>query len=283
MPAIELSAGTIEYEDTGGTGPVVMLVHGVAMNSSLWGKVVADLRTDHRCVAPNLPLGGHRRPMRAGADLSMRGIASLIAELMERLDLRAVTLAMNDWGGPQLLVSEGRDDRVARLVITSCEAFDNLPPGLPGRMLGLSARVPGGLNALVQPLRLRPLRRLPLAFGWMAKRPLSQELTDDWLQPLLTQRAIRRDLLAYIRHAHASDLQEAARALRSFDRPALVAWAAEDRVMPPAHGRRLAELIPKARFVEIADSYTLIPQDQPLTLASAIRAFVRETAAQPAV
>ena len=283
MPEIELSAGTIEYEDTGGTGPVVLLVHGVAMRSSVWDKVVAELRADHRCVAPNLPLGGHRRPMQAGADLSMRGIAGLIAELMERLDLRAVTLAMNDWGGPQLLVSEGRDDRVARLVITSCEAFDNVPPGLPGRMLGLSAKVPGGLNALVQPLRLRPLRRLPLAFGWMAKHPLPHDVTDDWLRPLLTQRAIRRDLLAYIRHAHASDLQEAARALPAFDRPALVAWAAEDRVMPPAHGRRLAELIPGARLVEIADSYTLIPQDQPRVLASAIREFVRETQAQPAI
>src|SRR5689334_13720225 len=140
MSEVELSAGTIEYEDTGGTGPVVLLTHGVAMNGSLWDKVVAELRADHRCVVPNLPLGGHRRAMRAGADLSMRGIARLIAELMERLDLRGVTLAMNDWGGPQLLVSEGRDERVARLVISSCEAFDNVPPGLPGRMLGLSAK-----------------------------------------------------------------------------------------------------------------------------------------------
>ena len=281
MSEVELSAGTIEYEDTGGTGPVVLLTHGVAMNGSLWDKVVAELRADHRCVVPNLPLGGHRRAMRAGADLSMRGIARLIAELMERLDLRGVTLAMNDWGGPQLLVSEGRDERVARLVISSCEAFDNVPPGLPGRMLGLSAKVPGGLNALAQPLRLRALRRLPVAFGWMAKRPLPHDVTDGWLRPLLTERAIRRDLLAYIRHAHASDLQEAAGALASFDRPALVAWASEDRVMPPAHGRRLAELIPGARLVEIPDSYTLIPQDQPKMLAVAMREFVRETEPQP--
>lgn len=69
----------------------------------------------------------------------------------------------------------------------------------------------------------------------------------------------------------------AAECLRSFDRPALVIWAKEDRVMPPEHGRRLAELLPHGRLIEIADSYTLIPEDQPAELARAIRQFIRET------
>ena len=175
MPEVELSAGTISYEDTG-EGPVVVLVHGVAMNGTLWRKVVADLRDGHRCVVPDLPLGGHCQPMRPDADLSIHGIARLLAEFMERLDLRDVTLAMSDWGGPQLLVSESLDDRISALVITSCEAFENIPPGLPGRMLGLAAKMPGGLNALVQPLRFRPLRRTPLAFGWMSKRPIPNDV-----------------------------------------------------------------------------------------------------------
>jgi pimeloyl-ACP methyl ester carboxylesterase len=280
MGEVELSAGTIEYEDTGGAGPVVVLTHGVAMNGSLWRDVVADLRGDHRCVVPDLPLGAHRLPMRPDADLSMHGIARLIAEFMDRLDLHDVTLAMNDWGGPQLLVSEGRDERIARLVITSCEAFDNVPPGLPGRLLGLAAAVPGGLNALAQPLRLRPVRRLPIAFGWMAKRPVPDDIMESWLSCLLRLRGSRRDLVKYIRTADRRALVEAAEALRGFDRPALVAWAAEDRVMPPEHGRRLAELLPQGRLVEIADSYTLIPLDQPAELAGAIRSFVRETQAQ---
>jgi pimeloyl-ACP methyl ester carboxylesterase len=277
MPEVELSAGTLEYQDTGGDGPVVALIHGVAMNGSLWRDVVADLRKDHRCVVPDLPLGAHRRPMRPDADLSMHGIARIVAEFLERLDLRDVTLAMNDWGGPQLLVSEGMDERIARLVITSCEAFDNVPPGLPGRMLGIAAAVPGGLNAMVQPLRFRPLGRLPIAFGWMSKRPIPAEVMDSWTRPLLSRRASRRDLVKYIRTTDRKALVEAAAALPGFDRPALVAWAAEDRVMPPDHGRRLAELLPQGRLVEIPDSYTLIPLDQPAALAGAIRRFVHET------
>jgi pimeloyl-ACP methyl ester carboxylesterase len=280
MAELELAAGPIEYEDTGGDGPVLLFQHGLAMGGSEWREVVADLRADHRCVIPELPLGAHRRPMRPDADLSFDGLTALVLELIERLDLADVTLVVNDSGVGQLVAAE-RPERLARLVLTACEAFDNCPPGLPGRNLGLVGKLPGGVNALVQPLRLRPLRRLPIAFGWMSKRVTDEQL-DEWLEPLLTQRAIRRDVARFIRSADTSAYERAAERLRSFDRPALVVWAKEDRVMPPEHGRRLAELLPQGRLVEIDDSYTMIPVDQPALLARAIREFVRETAAEPA-
>lgn len=273
MSEVELSAGTIEYEDTGGGGPVVVLLHGLVMDGSLWRHVVADLRSDYRCVVPTLPLGGHRRPMRPDADLSPHGIARLVAEFLERLDLREVTLVQNDHGAALVLAGE-RPERIARLVLVSCEAFDNYPPGLPGKTVALVARLPGGLNALAQPMRLRALRRLPLALGWMTKRPVPHEVTDAWLRPLLTQREIRRDLIKYVRTGTKRDMIEATERLRSFDRPALVIWAAEDRVMPPDHGRRLAQLLPRGQLVEISDSYTLIPEDQPAELARALRDFL---------
>ena len=281
MPEVELSAGTIEYEDTGGGGPVVVLLHGLVQSGSLWRHVVAELGPEHRCVVPTLPLGGHRRPMRPDADLSMRGLSRLVAEFIERLDLGAVTLVENDWGGAHLLVSGRGGERIERLVITSCEAFDNYPPGLPGRAVWLASKVPGGLNAMVQPLRFRPLRRLPIAFGWMSKRPVPDEVMDGWLRPALTRWEIRRDLLKYLRAVDKRDTLEAAERLRSFGRPALVVWAKEDRVMPPEHGRRLAELLPDGRLVEVADSYTLIPEDRPAELARLLRGFMREPAAAP--
>lgn len=274
-----LSAGVVEYEDTGGDGPVVVLLHGVAMNGSLWRHVVGELRDDFRCIVPTLPLGAHRRPMRPDADLTVPGVARLVAEFLDSLDLTDVTLVMNDWGGAQALVADGRDQRIGKLVITSCEAFGNFPPGLPGRNLYAAAKMPGGIELAFALLKLKPMRRLPMTWGWMSKRPVPDEVMDAWFQPLWTSTEIRRDLRAYVLGVPPEDeLLRWAEGLRAFDRPALVVWATEDKVMPLDHGRRLAELLPQGELVEIADSYTLIPEDQPQRLSAAIRAFLLKTA-----
>jgi len=276
MPELQLSAGPIDYEDTG-AGPVCVFLHGVAMAGSVWRHVVAALAADFRCVVPTLPLGAHRRPMRADADLSLVGLGRLVAEFLERLDLRDVILVGNDIGLAQVVAAD-RPERIGRLVLTAQEAFDNYPPGWPGHAVHWAARVPGGLYALVQPLRLRALRRLPLAFGLMSKRKIPDAVTDAWLRPLMTQGEIRRDLAKYAGGHGKRDMMAATQRLASFNRPALVVWASEDRVMPRDHGERLAKLLPRGRLVEIPDSYTLIPEDQPAALARAIRQFAREPA-----
>jgi pimeloyl-ACP methyl ester carboxylesterase len=94
--------------------------------------------------------------------------------------------------------------------------------------------------------------------------------------PALTHAAIRNDLRKYAgdtRHGRRQ-LVKANSRLAGFAKPVLVAWAAEDKVMPIAAGRRLAGSFPDSRFVEIPDSRTLIPIDQPHALAGAIATFV---------
>jgi len=276
MPEVELSAGTIEYDDTGGDGRVLVLLHGLGMDSTLWRHVVAELRDTYRCVVPTLPLGSHRYPMKPDADLTLHGHARLVAELLDRLDLRDVTVVQNDINIAVPLVN-GHPERVARLVLVACEAFDNYPPGMPGKVLKRAAQVPGGLWAVYQPLRSRAMRRRP-PFGLLAKRPIPDEITDRWLRPLIGERYARHDLRKYARSAETRQMVEACGRLRSFTRPALVVWAPEDRMMPPAHGRRLAEVLPDAELVEIEDSWTLIPEDQPGALAAALRSFLERTA-----
>jgi pimeloyl-ACP methyl ester carboxylesterase len=269
---IDLSAGTLDYLDTGGGGPTLVLLHGLLMDSSLWDGPIADLSTDHRCIAPTLPLGAHRHPM--SGDLSLPAIARLVEEFLDRLDLHDVTLVGNDTGGALVqLVLAGKPERVVRAVLVSCEAFDNVPPGLTGKVLVLSGRLsPRLFGAFMQQLRLRAVRRLPIAFGWLTKR--GDATTARWIRPVLTSQQIRRDTVRMLRAIDGGAVAEATAALPSFHRPALVVWAAEDRVMPPEHGRRLAELLPDARLVEVADSYTLVPLDQPAALAGAVRDFV---------
>ncbi|MGW2606251.1 alpha/beta fold hydrolase [Streptomyces mirabilis] len=278
---IELSAGTVAYRDTGGDGPVLVLLHGLMMDASLWDETITELAADHRCVAPTLPLGAHRHGMRADADLSLPGVARLVAEFLDRLDLRDVVLVGNDTGGAlvQLMMVDGAP-RVAGVVLVSCDAFDNFPPGLTGRTLVLSGRLPPRLFGMfMQQMRLRPLRRTPVAFGWLTLR--GDAATARWIRPVLERPEIRRDAVRTLRAAAADTglLLAAAERLPRFDRPALVVWARGDRVMPPEHGRRLAALLPRGRLVEIDDSYTLVPLDRPTELARAIREFTRSSTA----
>ncbi|MFJ1557704.1 alpha/beta fold hydrolase [Streptomyces mirabilis] len=278
---IELSAGTVAYRDTGGDGPVLVLLHGLMMDASLWDETITELAADHRCVAPTLPLGAHRHGMRADADLSLPGVARLVAEFLDRLDLRDVVLVGNDTGGAlvQLMMVDGAA-RVAGVVLVSCDAFDNFPPGLTGRTLVLSGRLPPRLFGMfMQQMRLRPLRRTPVAFGWLTLR--GDAATARWIRPVLERPEIRRDAVRTLRAAAADTglLLAAAERLPRFDRPVLVVWARGDRVMPPEHGRRLAALLPRGRLVEIDDSYTLVPLDRPTELARAIREFTRSSAA----
>ncbi len=275
MPAIELSAGTIDYLDTGGDGPVVVPVHGVMMDATVWREVVADLRTDHRCVVPTLPLGAHRRPMRPGADLSMTGQADLLGELIERLGLDDLTLVANDWGGP-LVTAVRHADLVDRLVVTPCEAFDNMPPGLPGRFAEIAGKMPGGVFLAVQALRVPALRRLPTTFGPMAASPIPGDLAAGWISSARHQRAVRHDLETYIRSTERGVLDAIVDDLAALDIPTLVAWTTDGRVMPAEHGPRLAELLPHGHYAEIPDGRVLVQLDQPGTVAGMIRTFISD-------
>jgi pimeloyl-ACP methyl ester carboxylesterase len=273
MKEIALSAGTIEYHDTG-AGSTIMFLHGLMMDGSLWDGPVAELSGNYRCVVPTLPLGAHRRVMNDDADLSLPGVARLVEEFLDQLDLRDVTLVGNDTGGA--LVQLIRSARVRRIVLVSCEAFDNLPPGLTGRTLAIIGKLsPGLLGVFMQQMRLKVMRRLPITFGWLTKR--GDATTARWMRPLLVQPEIRRDAVRVLRSAFADRdlLVRAAERLATYDRPALVVWAAGDRVMPPEHGRRLAALLPKGQFVEVEDTATLIPLDQPTQLAHLIKQFVQ--------
>jgi pimeloyl-ACP methyl ester carboxylesterase len=274
MAQVELSAGVIEYGDTGGEGPPMVFIPGLAMDGRQWQGVTAELRADYRCLTPVPPFGAHRQPMRADADLSLRGMCRLVAEFLDRLDLRDAILCFNDWGGAQVMIADGGMERVGKLVLVSCETAGNYPPGLAGHAAWLSCKLPGGLGIMRQTLLWPRLRRLPFIFGQMTKHGIPDELMRDWLEPL-GRPEIRRDLRKYAGDAMNGkrDIRAATPALASFERPVLVVWDSEGRMMPNDQGRQLAESFPDARFVELDDCYTLIPLDQPLALAREIRGF----------
>lgn len=121
------------------------------MDASLSAHVTADLSVDHRCVAPTLPIGAHRRAMHADADLSLRAVARLVEEFIERLDLREITVVGNDTGGAPVQLLICRDTvRVDRIVLVACDAFETFPPGLTGKALAMTGKISAALFVAVQ-------------------------------------------------------------------------------------------------------------------------------------
>jgi pimeloyl-ACP methyl ester carboxylesterase len=271
--SINVASGPIAYEDTGGDGPILVFGHGLLMDGRQWRKVI-PLLPEFRCITPTLPLGAHTTPMNEDADLSETGVARILADFLDALELDDVTLVLNDWGGGQFVVSEGRDKRVGRMVLASCTAFDNYPPK-PARPAALLCRLPGGGWILSRMLGTRFFRRGQRAYGALSMSPIPDVLFDEWFRPAVENAAIRRDLVKFATGAPTRRrLLEMSERMREFDRPVLVVWAREDQMMPLAHADRLVELFPDASKVVVEDSWTLIPEDQPKVMAEVLRRFV---------
>jgi pimeloyl-ACP methyl ester carboxylesterase len=272
---LQLPQGKIRYRDTG-EGKPLMFVHGLLVDGLLWRKVTPLLDGEFRCIAPDWPLGSHRVALAPSADRSPRGMARLVADFLEAMELEEVTLVANDTGGAiaQLLVTE-RPERIGRLVLTPCDCYENFFPPM-FKPLQWLARVPSALTLAAQPMRSAAVRRSPLGFGLLTKRPIPDEITWGWIEPSLTDRDVRRDAVGLLRAVDPRDTLAAAEKLHDFDRPTLIAWAREDIVFKRRFAERLARDIPSSRVEWIEDSRSFVSEDQPARLAELIGAFARE-------
>jgi pimeloyl-ACP methyl ester carboxylesterase len=280
--SLQLPQGTIRYREMGEGDPIVF-VHGLLVDGRLWRQVVPLLAPSSRCIVPDWPLGSHREPLTAGADRSPRGIAHLIADFIEALDLDDVTIVANDTGGAisQILAAE-RPERVAGLVLTNCDCLENfLPPLL--RPLQWLAHVPGAYRLVAWAVRSARVRRSPAGFGMLSHRPIPDELTAAWGAPL-SDPAIRADVVATLKAIHNRDTLGAAAALGQRPLPTLLAWGTDDLMFRIRFAERLQAMIPGAALERIADSRAFVPEDQPERLAGLVASFVtrRDTRAASA-
>ena len=268
---VDLPAGRIRYRDEGSGKPVVF-VHGYLVDSRLWDGVVDALGDRCRCLAPDWPIGSQQIAMKPDADLSPYGIAAMIADFLEELDLEDVTIVGNDSGGAMSQVLATRHpERIGRLVLTNCDTHENFPPG-PFKALIPLAKMPGGMAIVGAPFRVGAIARA--AFKPFAKKRIPPELIRSWMEPGLNDPGVKRDLKKVTVDMNKRYTLEAAEKLRSSDLPLLLAWAPEVRVFPLKWAERLASEVPNARIVQIPDAATFVPFDQPQRLADEIAAFV---------
>jgi pimeloyl-ACP methyl ester carboxylesterase len=277
MPTIDLPHGTVQYRAAGPentVAPPVVFVHGFLVNATLWTKTADALAlAGVRSYAPDLPLGSHTIALSADADQSPRGIARQILAFLEALELDDVTLMGNDTGGAicQFLLDSDAS-RIGRVVLTNCDAFRNFPPA-PFGQLFKAFRSPTAIRALLAPMRATTVRHSPAGFGLLVSQPLDAEQTRAWVEPCLSDPAIRRDVARFAQKVDPEDLNAASNRLGDFDGPALLVWGAADRFFKLDYAHRLANTFADARVVEIENGRTFIPHDEPARLADEIVAF----------
>jgi pimeloyl-ACP methyl ester carboxylesterase len=271
---VSLPQGRLQYFRRG-EGPVIVFAHGWLANANLWRKVIDCLADRFTCIALDLPLGAHRLAMDPDADLSPAGCGEMIASTLAALGLLDVTLVGNDSGGAYSQIAVASDsERVARLVLNSCETpYSEFPPA-PFDGLPAAAKDPEILGQLFEALRDRAIRSTPLAFGLLIKHPIDDIVSDSYALPCISDPSILRDTSKVFSSATSAPVQEAGRRLiAEFKRPVLFAWSPEDQVFAPADARRYSEALTAGRMVLIEDAYSFTPEDQPDRLAEEIAKF----------
>jgi pimeloyl-ACP methyl ester carboxylesterase len=264
--------GPIEYRDVG-EGPPIVFLHLVLAEASHWDKMPPLLADRFRCIFPTLPMGAHRIPADADADLSPRGLARAVADLLEHLDLHDVTLVGNDSGGAiSQVVAANHPQRIGRVVLTNCDMYDDFPPKIFA-YFNLLPYVPGGLALTGRLLKVRAFWPLPFVFGLLANE-IDAVKIDRWADALLASRDVQRDARKVLLGFGPEVTNAAAAKLRNTKLPFLVAWGADDRAFKPALAERFCAEIPTAELVMIENCKTLVCWDQPERLAQLVADFV---------
>jgi pimeloyl-ACP methyl ester carboxylesterase len=262
-----------------GDGAAIVFVHGALVNANLWRKVTPRLAGEFRCVALDMPLGSHELAM-PGADLSPPGLADQIAEAIETLGLDDVTLVGNDTGGGLCqLVIDRHPERIGRLLLTSSDAYEQFPPRFFEVLLAPSA-IPGLVPILFGALRIRALRGLPIAYGWLMHSKLEPRVGDSWVLPGLTNSAIRKDTARLLKGIEPSYLLDAASRFSRFDKPVTIAWSRDDKFFWHRNAARLAAAFPNSRLEWIENARTFSPEDRPDHLAELVAELARRPASE---
>jgi pimeloyl-ACP methyl ester carboxylesterase len=268
---VNLPAGTIRYREAGEGKPVVF-VHGFLVDGRLWEGVVDRLSDRCRCLAPDWPMGAHQVALNADADLSPVGVARLLADFLDRLELEDVTIVGNDSGGAisQVLVAN-HPQRIGRLALTNCDTHENFPPGIFKAMPAL-AKLPGGMQAMAAPFRVPAMARR--AFSPFARTKIPDDLIASWMEPSTRDSGVMHDTKKFTAGMNKRYTLAAAEKLQTSNIPLRLLWAPGDKFFPIKYAERLAAEVPNSELIQIENAKTFVPLDQPQRVADEIAAFI---------
>jgi pimeloyl-ACP methyl ester carboxylesterase len=231
-----------------GSGPPIVLIHGITASSSVWELVGPRLARHHTVLAPDLI--GHGQSAKPRGDYSMGAFASGVRDLVLWLDLGPATVVGHSLGGGVAMQFAYQfPQRTERLALVSSG-------GLGRRVHGFlrAATLPG--SEFVLPLLAGPQ---VLSAGRAVGRVLARagvKLGNDALEMARGHASLGdpESRAAFV-HTLRASVDAGGQRVQAVDRlylaeelPLLIVWGAGDRIIPPEHGQRAHELVPGSRF-----------------------------------
>ncbi|WP_372665257.1 alpha/beta fold hydrolase [Amycolatopsis kentuckyensis] len=265
---VSTASGDVSYTDVG-EGPVALFVHGVGTNNLLWRKVVAELAGERRCVAPDLP-GHGASPVTPEQDLSLNGLARLLEDFCESLELGEVDLVANDTGGAVAQVFAAHHaDRLRTLTLTNCDTQGNLPPEAFRPVVELAER--GKLAPLLVQLAADPERARAGALGGGYEHPeqLPSDVLAAFVRPVGAEARQFERLLTEVR---GEELDAIEPLLKEFRVPTLLVWGTGDPNFGVEWAYRFRDAVPGVTdVVEVPGAKLFFPDERPGDLVPHLR------------
>jgi pimeloyl-ACP methyl ester carboxylesterase len=256
-----------------GDGPPAVFVHGVGTNALLWRNVIERL-PGRRCIALDLPLHGHS-PVRPDQDLSLRGLASVLAEFCDALGLTDIDLVANDTGGAVAQIFAARHpERLRTFTLTNCDTHDNVPPEafLPTVELARAGELAPSAPALLADLAVA--RRAIFGTGYEDPEQPDLAVVDAFLRPVIGTVEQARQFERMLAALGPADLLAAEPALRELTVPTLVVWGTGDGFFELRWAYWLRDTIPGVtEVVELEGARLFFPDERAAELVPHLQRF----------
>lgn len=254
--------GGIQYIDEG-KGIPVLFIHGTLSNSNTWRKITPELSKKYRCIAVDLPIGGHAIPVSNHMDLSPIGIAVIIKDFLQYLNIEKVIIVSNDTGRAYSQVFASLyPEYIDKLIFSNCEVLDVFPPS-KFKYLIQAVKIPGFTFLLSKAFKIKSLLTSNLMMGLLSHKLTTDELSELYLKSFTENKLIRDDFAKNVKTWSPKYTLEAADKLKTFKFPVLILWGEDDiNLFPLKLGQQLKTVFQNAELIIIPNSKTYIQEDQ---------------------
>ena len=260
-----------------GSGPVVLLLHGLGCDHTTWDTVIESLSRRYTVIAPDLL--GHGQSDKPRADYSVGGYANGMRDLLTVLGIDKVTVIGHSFGGGVAMQFAYQfPERTERLMLVSSGGLG--PEVTPA----IRAITTPGFHEVMGVLTLPGVRHLGIAglrslsaLGWKSTRDFDEvaEVFDTFKDPA-ARHAIRHVVRAVV-DWHGQIVTMADRAYLTEEMPMWVVWGRDDRVIPVRHASYAAKFAPSSRVEVIADAGHFPHKDHPYRFSRIVHDFIRST------